>query len=403
MKTIVLPLRTVDILREFTMRPVRTQPELQSQLGISPPTAFRAVDQLRELGVLNDGEGILPDGRGRPPTSIELKSNGLCVFALVVRSDETHLYVMDSLGQVQDYVRIPVTSTDPYETAIAQYSNEINRLLVEASKSYAVTAGIGVSFAGWVHAETGIILTPSKFLDWHKRALARDLSERTGLQCFVDNDAVSLTRATFWFSPKQLSDSFALLYMDFGLGTGFCFHNKIYTGQSHISAGLAHTNLFGWSNEPCHCGQTGCLETVLSIPSVIKLAQSRKILLDGSEPDISTNTLIHLEHAAQSGHQTALDILSEMGRKAGIVGSSICRMLDLPVIVFAGGLLEISEVMGASLNEEMERQSAFFTSPISWWFLKDALESEFPEALGASAVALGGLYQSRSITVLSDS
>lgn len=403
MKKIVLPIRTVDILREFTMRPIRTQPELQSLLGISPPTAFRAVDQLREMGVLHDGEGISPDGRGRPPTTIELKPKGLCIFALVIRSDETQLYLIDALGCIQESVHIDITSTEAYQTAIDKYAKAINRLLALASRSFAVTAGIGVSFAGWVDAKTGIISTPSRFLDWHNRDLAGDLSNLTGLQCFIDNDAVSLTRATFWFSPKAISDSFALIYLDFGLGTGFCFHDKIYTGQNHISAGLAHTNLFGWSDEPCHCGLKGCLETVLTIPSVIKRAEGLGIHLPEIEPAITTKTLIALEREAQHGNPAVLELLSDVGKKAAIVGASVCRMLDLPMIVFAGGLPEFSEVLWTSLSEEMDVRSAYFKSPIAVFRLNEVLEHQLPEALGASAVALGGLYRSRSVTVLKNS
>jgi predicted NBD/HSP70 family sugar kinase len=400
MKKIILPNRAVDILREFTMRPIRTQPELQSLLGISPPTAFRAVDQLRDMGILHNGEGILPDGRGRPPTTIELDPKGLCIFALVIRTDETQLYLIDALGHIQESITIDVTSTAAYESAIEKYSTEIQRLLVLATQSFAVTAGIGVSFAGWVDTKSGIIKAPSRFLDWHNRDLARDLSNNTGLQCFIDNDAVSLTRATFWFSPKQIPNSFALIYIDFGLGTGFCFQNQIYTGQSHISAGLAHTNLFGWSNTPCHCGQIGCLETVLSIPSVIKQAEALNINLQRIDPFISTKTLLALDREARTGNQAALELLNDVGKKAGIAGASLCRILDLPMIVFAGGLFDLSEVLWESVEDEMSNQNAFINSSISWYRLKEVLEHELPEALGGSAVALGGLYKSKSVTFL---
>lgn len=402
MKKVILPTRTVDILREFTMRHVRTQPELQSLLGISPPTAFRAVNQLREMGVLHDGEGISPDGRGRPATTLELQPSGLCIFALVIRSDETHLYLIDALGNIKKSVQIDVTSTDSYQSAVEKYAQEINQLLDVASQSFAVTTGIGVSFAGWVDAKTGIISTPSKFLDWHNRDLAQDLAKLTNLQCFIENDAVSLTRATFWFSPKEIPDSFALLYIDVGLGTGFCFHQEIYTGRNHISAGLAHTNLFGWSDERCHCGRTGCLETVLTIGSAIRQSARQGFRLSEKEPLVTTKNLIALEQAARAGNPTALAVLDDLGKKAAVVGASVCRILDLPMIVYAGGLPELSEVFWTSLTKEMEAQTSSLIDPVISYRLYDVLEHDLPEALGASAVALGGLYRSRSVILLKE-
>jgi predicted NBD/HSP70 family sugar kinase len=402
LEKIILPNRTVDILREFTMRPIRTQPELQSLLGVSPPTAFRAVDMLRDMGVLHDGKDILPDGRGRPRTTIELDPKGLCVFALVIRSEDTQLYLLDALGHIQERVTIDVRSTESYEIALEKYSSEINNLLNFAAQSFKLTAGVGVSFAGWVDAETGIIREPSRFLDWHNKDLACDLNKKTGLQCFIENDAVSLTRATFWFSPTKIPNSFALIYIDFGLGTGFCFDNTIYTGQSHISAGLAHTNLFGWSNTPCHCGKTGCLETVLSIPSIVKQAEILNFNFEGIRTIVSTKSLIALDREARLGNQSILELLNDVGKKAGIVGATICQILELPMIVFAGSLFELSDVLWASVRDEMNNQNAYSKSPISWYRLKDVLEHELPEALGGSAVALGGLYKSKSVMVIND-
>ncbi len=399
MRTIVLPTRTVDILRQFTMRPTRTQPELQSSLGISPPTAYRSVDQLRELGVINDGVGLMPDGRGRPATAIALNPQGMCVFTLIIKSDDSHLYLMDALGQVRESIAIPIISTDRYETAVEKYATEINRLLLKASQSFAVTSGIGVSFGGRVNTSIGTIGTPSRFPDWHNRPLAQDISQRTGLPCFIDNDTISLTRASFWFSPILQVDSFALLYFDFGLGTGFCINKEIYTGQNHIASGLGHTNLFGWSKEQCRCGRIGCLETVISIPSVIKQAQKMNIPMGELEPFISTATLIALDKQAQAGNLLAEEILVDTGKKAGILAASICRIFDLPAIIFAGGLIDNSKIFYAALHQEMQRQSTSLTLPVSWWNVRDLFANEFPEALGGAAVALGGLYRSRVLTI----
>lgn len=400
MHTILLPIRTVDILRQFTMRPTRTQPELQSSLGISPPTAYRSVDQLRELGVINDGAGLTHNGRGRPATSIALNPQGMCVFTLVIKSDDSRLYLMDALGQVRESISIPVISTDLYETAVEQYAVEINRLLHKVSQSFAVIAGIGVSFGGRVNTSMGTIGTPSRFPDWHNRPLAHDISQRTGLPCFIDNDTISLTRASFWFSPKLRADSFALLYMDFGLGTGFCINKEIYTGRNHVASGLGHTNLFGWSTEQCRCGRTGCLETVITIPAVIKQAQKRNIPMGEFEPVISTATLIALEQQAQAGNSLMGAIFEDVGQKAGILAASLCRIFDLPAIVFAGGLIDNSKIFMAALHKEMQRQSSLLTLPVSWWSVRDLFANDFPEALGGAAVALAGLYHSRVLTVL---
>lgn len=399
---ITLPLRAVDILREFTLRSERTQPELQSVLGISPPTAFRAVDQLRKLGLIEDGEGVFSDGQGRPATSLQLNPKGLCVFALAIRSDESHLYLVDALGKIHTSVRIPVSADGRYVDAVDRYAAEILSLLPEASANYALTPGVGISFAGSVDPDAGEITTPSRFVDWRHKPIAADLASRVELPCAVENDATALSQATLWFGSQPLPDSYVLLYIDFGLGTGYCFDGRPYRGHNYVASGLAHMNMFGWSQERCHCGRVGCLETVLSIPGVVKQAKNYVDSISRLSRPEMIEILENLERAAQMGELEAYQILAESGKKAGMVGSRLARMLDLGAVIFAGILTETSETFWKAIQTEMAQQVDGSTPAPVWWKLTDLLQNQFPEALGATAVAMANLYLSRKVTVLKE-
>jgi predicted NBD/HSP70 family sugar kinase len=395
-----LPLRTIGVLREFTIRPYSTQPELQEALGISPPTVFRAVEQLRELGILKEGDGIPSEARGRPPTALELQPNGLCVISLVIRSDQSWIHLVDAHGQVHHSNTIEISGDDPYEEALRQYTQQIDTFASIARDGYSVTAGIGISFGGSVDSTTGLLTRPSRFPDWRDRRLVDDLSDRTGLPCKVDNDTIALTRAVLWFSAADLPSSFLLLSIDFGLGVGFCFDGQIYTGKNRrVSAGLAHTAAFGWSDKKCHCGRVGCLEMVLSIPAVISQAIENGVALVGTENPRSITPIETLERLAQEGDESARKVLIRTAQRLGVVGWSVARVLDLPMIVFAGGLIASSEVFWMGVQEELKRQAEYSERPPIWIRLHDVVGSSYPEALAATAVALDGLYQSRELVV----
>jgi predicted NBD/HSP70 family sugar kinase len=395
-----LPLRTIGVLREFTIRPYSTQPELQDALGISPPTVFRAVEQLRELGILKEGDGIPSEARGRPPIALELQPNGLCVISLVIRSDQSWIYLVDAHGQVHHSDTIEISGDDPYEEALHQYTEQIEKFATYARNGYSVTAGVGISFGGSVDSSTGVLTKPSRFPDWRDRPLVEDLSKRTGFPCMVDNDTIALTRAVLWFSPADLPSSFLLLSIDFGLGVGFCFDGQIYTGENRrVSSGLAHTAAFGWSEEKCHCGRVGCLEMVLSIPGVIRQALESGVALIDTENPRSITPIETLERLAKEGEESALKILIRTAQRLGVVGWTVARVLDLPMIVFAGGLIASSQVLWTGLQEELKRQTEYSERPPIWTRLHDVVRSSHPEALAATAVALDGLYQSRELVV----
>jgi predicted NBD/HSP70 family sugar kinase len=399
-----LPLRTIGVLREFTIRPYCTQPELQDALGISPPTVFRAVEQLRELGILKDGDGIPSEARGRPPTSLELQPNSLCIISMVIRTDQSWIYLVDEHGQVRYSETIKVSGDDPYERALHQYTEKIEKVASIARNDFAVTAGVGVSFGGSVDPQTGLLTKPSRFPDWHDRPLAKDLSGRTGFPCKVDNDTIALARAVLWFSPADLPSSFLLLSIDFGLGVGLCMDGHIYTGEHRrVSAGLAHTTAFGWSDKKCHCGRIVCLETVLSIPGVIRQARETGVTLEDTENPRSIKPIEILERLAKDGQESAREVLVKTAQRLGVVGWTVARVLDLPMIVFAGGLIASSDVFWEGLQEELERQGGYSEERLIEKRLRDVVRSSYPEALAAAAVALDGLYQSRELIVFEKS
>ncbi len=395
-----LPLRTIGVLREFTIRSYSTQPELQNALSISPPTVFRAVEQLRELGILKEGDGIPSEARGRPPIALELKSNGLCVISLVIRSDKSWIYLVDAHGNVHHSNTIEISGDDPYEEALSLYTEEIEKLAKLACESFSVTAGVGISFGGSVDSTTGLLTKPSRFPDWRGRPLMEEISERTDFPCKVDNDTIALTRAVLWFSPADLPSSFLLLSVDFGLGVGFCFDGQIYTGENRrVSSGLAHTAAFGWSEEKCHCGRVGCLEMVLSIPGVISQAIENGVALIDTRNPRSIMPIETLESLAKEGEGSEREILIRTAQRLGVVGWTVAHVLDLPMIVFAGGLIASSEVLWMGLQEELKRQAEYSEKPLIWMRLHEVVRSNHPEALAAAAVALDGLYQSRELVV----
>jgi predicted NBD/HSP70 family sugar kinase len=403
MRNVTLPLATVRLMRELTRKRKTTQPELQSALRLSAPTVFRAVSQLRDLGILLEGDQVASEARGRPAVELRLRPKGYCVFSLVIRSDESWLYLVDAHGNTKQPTSIPISGSDSYEQALTLYAREISAMTEEARREYDLNAGVGVSFAGSVDPETGFLTTPSRFPDWRGRPFAADLTQRTGLHCSVDNDTTALGRAILWFSSSEDAHSFALVNIDIGLGAGFCFEGHIHTGQKRVPSGLAHTTAFGWSQDPCRCGRQGCLETVLSVGGVLKQAEAGGIKLDQSEPSMSIAALQNLERVAQTENGLAARLLQQTGERAAIVGASIARVLNLPMIVFAGGFIRTSQVAWSALDQEMTRQTLSGDLQLSWRRYDNLVTNEHPEALGATAVALDELRRSRVVTILNPS
>jgi predicted NBD/HSP70 family sugar kinase len=142
---------------------------------------------------------------------------------------------------------------------------------------------------------------------------------------------------------------------------------------------------------------------VLSIPGVIRQARETGVTLEDTENPRSIKPIEILERLAKDGQESARDILIRTSQRLGVVGWTVARILDLPMIVFAGGLIASSDVFWVGLQEELERQDAYSEERLIGKRLRDVVSSSYPEALAATAVALDGLYQSREVIVFEKS
>lgn len=168
--------------------------------------------------------------------------------------------------------------------------------------------------------------------------LQKDLETLLGIPVALANDANCFALAeTHWGAVKKSFPDATMVFgiiMGTGVGGGIIHEGKVWAGKQGIAGEWGH-NFLDDSGGSCYCGKTGCVETILSGPSLQRYYKS----LTGMEL-----TLRDIVCAAEKNDPAALATLERMNHYFGKAVSSVINLLDPDVIVIGGGVGNIDSL-----------------------------------------------------------
>lgn len=169
------------------------------------------------------------------------------------------------------------------------------------------------------------------------RPLAADLAARIGQPVRLANDAncLALSEATDGAGAGAAVVFAAILGT--GTGAGIAVHGRVLTGPNGLAGEWGH-NPLPWATpgEPrprCYCGQSGCVETLVSGPA---LAADHARLHGGQ------HTAAELAGAAEAGDAAAQATIMRWQQRLARSLAAVINLLDPDVIVLGGGLSRIA-------------------------------------------------------------
>ena len=171
------------------------------------------------------------------------------------------------------------------------------------------------------------------------KPLRADLQEKVSGRIEIANDATCFTASEAADGAAKGLDVVFGVIIGTGTGGGVAFHGKVHKGRNRIAGEWGH-NSFPFFGEkpkgrPCYCGNTDCVETILSGPG-----------LSLSYQDITGEQVPahELEYRASNGDKAAEQVLQEyvdqLARALGVV----VNILDPDAIVFGGGLSNLDRI-----------------------------------------------------------
>jgi glucokinase-like ROK family protein len=337
--------------------------------GLSTTTMTNLVTELHEQGVVEEAgkeesEGERP-GAGRPRTLVRLIPTARCAVGIHIGVDTVHVGVTDLFGDLHAYRMAQQPENASPEQLLTLAAEMAEDALAESGKCRDCLVGYGVGASGLTDPRTGVnVLAPN--LGW-RNVPVRDIMVRlTDRPVIVDNNVRAMALAESMFGAGRDVDTLAFIYSRVGVGAGFVVGGQLYRGTQFGAGEIGHTTVVPVNGKPCRCGNSGCLETLVSEGEIVRqaalLAEAApgSILaatLDQDRALVSGPSIDSVFEAARAGDCGALTLLDECAFHLGTTLANLVNLINPDMIILGGLFAAGADLLLPRVEETMRRRS----------------------------------------------
>ena len=282
----------------------RSRADIARESGLTPVTVSALIGELLATGLVEE-TGARPEARvGKPATLVRLRAESTTTAALDLSDDQQLRAALIDVGG-----RVLLRRSRPWE---GRRGRDAQDLVLSLARDLCAEAahpvvGLGVATPGIVDRNGIVLQAPN--LGWADVALAADLRAALARPVHVLNDANAAALGVHSFGGANGSGSLVLT-VGGGVGAGMLLEGRLLVGERSAAGELGHVTVTD-DGEPCSCGRTGCLETVLAVPRL-----RRRI--------------------AEAGEGERDAVLTAAGRLLGAALAPVVATLDLREVVLSG-------------------------------------------------------------------
>jgi len=256
--------------------------------------------------------------------------------------------LLDQNGKMIDFIKVPVEmkkegSALKTQKRVIGLMNDIchdfkKRFPTELDKKY--FKGVGLASAGPLDTEKGLLINPVNFPGWKTVPIKKLLQEtlnQSGLKTQVtfQNDAIAAALAEGWIGGAKNFDSYAIVTVGTGIGSGVIFNGK-----------------------PCHSkgmgsefGHLVCdMQSLIKNPKDLKkytvegIASGTALLRRAKEMGFKGESVEELVKAFKAGEKRYQVLFDEMAFALAIICYDLSIGFHLDGIFISGGLIKIKEL-----------------------------------------------------------
>lgn len=332
-----------------------TTPELSKWLKISLPTCIALMNDLISSGYVKI-IGIGESSGGRKPALYGLPEDGFYVISCDFARYSASMAILDSYNKfVTPIVEINTHIDDPllveklYETS--------QKLIADHQIPNEKIYGLGVDMPGLIDSKMGINYT---IKDKKRQNISRDLKHRFNKLVHIDNDARMHAYGEFHFGAAKAYKDAIIIHWSWGLGLGIFVNGQLYSGNNGFAGEFSHIPMIE-NGDLCICGKRGCLETIASSNTIMKLVKqgfennevSSLINKFKNNPEKVTPEDVII--SARQGDEFCISILNEIGKAMGKGLSYIIQLLNPEVILLSGPLSKARQYVLSPIQQSLNR------------------------------------------------
>ena len=221
-------------------------------------------------------------------------------------------------------------------------------------------SALGFGIPGLVNRQTDVVIVSPDLPTGIRENLHKELTEATGLRVELENDANAAAYGEFKVGAGLGSHNIFYMMIGNGIGGAIILDGKLWTGTSGFAGEVGHITI-DTEGMQCVCGNTGCLETVASAPSIVRRARERlhrdstsSLSRLGLNKDFTADDVAH---EAKEGDDFALMMIERTGKYIGTGVASVINLLNIEKIILGGGVMDAGSLILNPIIQEARRRA----------------------------------------------
>jgi glucokinase-like ROK family protein len=370
--------------------------QLSKKTMLTLPAISAIISELEKFGLVKN-TGMQQVKRGRFPALYEFDCNSYHIVSLAIRSDSISAALVNLEGKILEVFTESIARKIEAEQVVCISTSLIEKVISHSNTSGHGILGLGISMHGIVDPIEGICIYPAQFR-WRNYPFIEKLRERFNFPMKMDNDMNCLLLAERWFGGARDTESFVIVNVDYGVGTGIMTHASVLRGEDFGAGQIGHISISD-DEIQCDCGKTGCLEALASEKAILqrfksKLSSGRTSkLLSFIQQDINNIMIDHVYKAASEGDELAIEVIEEAGKYLGKGIAILVNTLNPRKIIIAGGILKSKDIFFSTFQKALYKY-ALPTNVANLQIYASELQKH-SDVIGAAALWIEALFNGK--------
>ncbi|MFS1010391.1 ROK family glucokinase [Enterococcus casseliflavus] len=215
--------------------------------------------------------------------------------------------------------------------------------------------GIGMGCPGAVDRVHGTVSNAFN-LGWtHVQPIRAAFEQSLCLPFFLENDANAAALGEKWQGSGDGEKDVVFLTLGTGVGGGVILNDQLVTGVGGAGGEIGHFPVTNPHSFDCSCGNSSCLETLVSATGIVKLAESYRLTTATTLNDCPKLTSAIIFAEAKKGDLLALKVVNEAANYLGQACSMIANLLNPHSIIIGGGVAEAKDFLMDRVRARFEQ------------------------------------------------
>jgi len=246
------------------------------------------------------------------------------------------------------------------KTEVDQILKQVAQVVANLRGSSPRIEAVGIAIPGLVNRNTDRVVISRDLPSTVREDMHAEFMKASGARVEIENDANAAAYGEYKVGAGRGSRDMFYITIGEGIGGAIILDGKLWTGASGFAGEFGHITIDAEGIE-CECGNTGCLETLASAPSIVRRANDR-LYRDGtsslSKLAINKNfTADDVAHEAKNGDDFSMMMIERTGRYIGIGVASVLNLLNIERVVLGGGVMDAGELILNPLIHEARRRA----------------------------------------------